>query len=462
MSAQIYFGYLRTKLETMRFLLTALLIFQTIVLVAQPAPPSSLHLADLRVWLKANWYDSYFTDLGYSPARIQMYGYTDEVGGNIACIYTGYEQAASFVTFPDPINAEHIVPQSFFGSASPMRSDIYNLRPAHGSANSARSNNPFGECDDAQSTWYGIDGQGNYISQTSIPNPNVNFSERVGTLWEPREDKKGDLARQLFYFYTMYPTEAGPFSNIGDITIFYQWHLQDPVDASELTRSTRVSEVQGNENPYILFPNLVYEAWFWVASPGCTDPLAINYDPAATVDDGTCIYGPIPGCTYAAANNYNSNATVDDGSCLFDTGVLGCTYSEATNFNPTATVDDGSCVYDSGILGCTYLEATNYNSNATIDDGSCVYDSGIEGCTYIEATNYDANATVDDGSCFFDPGILGCTYISATNYNSTATVDDGTCIFELLQTCAEDLNNDGTVDVTDFLLLLSAFGSNCN
>ena len=40
--------------------------------------------------------------------------------------------------------------------------------------------------------------------------------------------------------------------------------------------------------------------WTWVAGcgefdlPGCTDPLALNYLPVATVDDGSCIY-PIPG-----------------------------------------------------------------------------------------------------------------------------------------------------------------------
>ena len=34
---------------------------------------------------------------------------------------------------------------------------------------------------------------------------------------------------------------------------------------------------------------------------GCTDPIAINYDPAATNDDGSCIY-PISGCTNATAS----------------------------------------------------------------------------------------------------------------------------------------------------------------
>ena len=49
--------------------------------------------------------------------------------------------------------------------------------------------------------------------------------------------------------------------------------------------------------------------------PGCTDETADNYDPAANVDDGSCI---IAGCTDSTADNFNPNATDDDGSCLFE------------------------------------------------------------------------------------------------------------------------------------------------
>ena len=52
---------------------------------------------------------------------------------------------------------------------------------------------------------------------------------------------------------------------------------------------------------------------------GCTDPDALNYDPIANYDDGSCEYAigePIPGCTDPTAINYNPNATFDDGSCM--------------------------------------------------------------------------------------------------------------------------------------------------
>lgn len=104
--------------------------------------------------------------------------------------------------------------------------------------------------------------------------------------------------------------------------------------------------------------------------PGCTDPRASNYDPTATVDDGSCIVPDVPGCTDKRALNYDAAATVDDGSCKFPE-IPGCTDSEAQNYNPDATVDDGSCI--AHVMGCMDPKAENYNAQATKDNGSCVY-----------------------------------------------------------------------------------------
>ena len=62
----------------------------------------------------------------------------------------------------------------------------------------------------------------------------------------------------------------------------------------------------------------------------------------------------LPGCTDPAADNYNPAATQDDGSCAYD---LGCTDMNACNFDPTANEDDGSCLYldCAGVCGGTYV-----------------------------------------------------------------------------------------------------------
>jgi hypothetical protein len=260
--------------------------------IAQPDAPAGLNSEALRDWLKAEWYNPYFSDLGYNGARSQMFGYTDELDGSIYCIYTGFEQTSEYTTYLDPINTEHIIPQSFFGGISPMKSDLFNIRPSHGSANSSRGNSPYSEIVDENAQWYGIAANGSYVTQNNIPQDPENWSKRSGDLWEPRDDVKGDIARKIFYFYTMYPSQAGSMESLGDPEMFFQWHIDDPVSGFESTRNNRIQETQGNANPFISHPEWVEPAWFWSGEivEGCTDPIACNYNSQANTDDGSCIF----------------------------------------------------------------------------------------------------------------------------------------------------------------------------
>ena len=159
----------------------------------------------------------------------------------------------------------------------------------------------------------------------------------------------------------------------------------------------------------------------WGTTPGCTNPVAINYNAAATIDDGSCI-SPVPGCTDITAINYNALANVDDGSCT----IPGCTDNNpatnggvASNYDPNATVDDGSCLYV--VLGCTDNTACNFDPLANTDDGSCLT---IWGCMDMTACNYNVTAVCDLGNCTYS----GCNDILACNYDATAgCLDLGSC-----------------------------------
>jgi len=141
----------------------------------------------------------------------------------------------------------------------------------------------------------------------------------------------------------------------------------------------------------------------------------------------------ISGCTDVDAANYNPNATVDDGSCIYNDGIIiGCMNPNATNFNPLAVVDDGSCIIP--IYGCTDPNAVNYFDQATVNDGSCVYlqpdeTTKVYGCTDPTAFNYDRDANVDDGSCVWVASNYGCTDPTALNYDPNATIDNGSCTY---------------------------------
>jgi len=183
--------------------------------------------------------------------------------------------------------------------------------------------------------------------------------------------------------------------------------------------------------------------------PGCTIVQACNYNPLATVNDGSCDFESCVGCMDPDASNYDPEATVNNPNlCIYD--VFGCTDETAFNYNPFATVDDGSCI--PVVIGCMIPIALNYNPDANITcvpiKECCIFP--IEGCTDPEATNYNPEANVDDGSCKYD--IYGCTDPEAINYNPEATIDDGSCIYE--DNCTGVFapntftpNNDGVNDV---------------
>jgi len=71
--------------------------------------------------------------------------------------------------------------------------------------------------------------------------------------------------------------------------------------------------------------------------------------------------------------------------------VRGCTDSDALNYNPNANQDDGSCIPK--VYGCTNPKAINYNSNANVDDESCGY-GGVSFIQLLPKINQDSNLWV--------------------------------------------------------------------
>ena len=147
---------------------------------------------------------------------------------------------------------------------------------------------------------------------------------------------------------------------------------------------------------------------------GCTDPTAFNFDPTATVDNGSC--EPfIFGCTNPDADNYDSEANTENGSCI----VSGCTNEAADNYDETANNDDGSCI----ISGCTDPVASNFNVEANLDDGSCV--PFVSGCTDPDAYNFNPNANFEDGTCDFESlVIIQYEELEGSNFHFWAIINE--------------------------------------
>lgn len=211
-------------------------------------------------------------DLGYDNARRRMYGNCDNQNNTVTCVYGGYTQShplnstATSISLPNGkiINAEHTVPQSFFSSNSPMVGDMCHLFPTYETWNGDRSNFPFSEIPDAQTTKWEILLN---TATSSIPTSNIDgYSEFKSGTYEPREIQKGNTARAILYFYTMYESQMNttynkPITTVANIQTLYNWHIQDPVTQADIDRNNCIKSYQGNGNPYIDNPEWVVEVF---------------------------------------------------------------------------------------------------------------------------------------------------------------------------------------------------------
>ena len=211
---------------------------------------------------------------------------------------------------------------------------------------------------------------------------------------------------------------------------------------------------------------------------GCTDLNACNFNPNASLNDGSCVFAENP-CEICENNNVVILDDDNDGVCN-DDEVLGCTDDLACNYNINSTEDDESCFFinindlcsvcsgendgsgtiinndqDSDgicdeedpcpenplndvnnngipdceeITGCTDQTACNYFSSANTDDLSCIY---AFGCDFCSGENDGTGSVIDGDSdndeiCDVDE-VPGCTNPSSCNYNELATDDDGSC-----------------------------------
>jgi hypothetical protein len=95
---------------------------------------------------------------------------------------------------------------------------------------------------------------------------------------------------------------------------------------------------------------------------GCTNPTAVNYNPLATIDDGSCL---IVGCTNPNSINYNPDANIDNNNCI--PKIYGCTDPSASNYNPAANVDNGTCTFYETFYGnfAAPLGITEYSPTGT-------------------------------------------------------------------------------------------------
>ena len=233
------------------------------------------------------------------------YATTDEnSSGKIWDIYSNCtfnyssQQCGSYSAECDCYNREHTSPQSWFNSASPMVSDLFNVYPTDGKVNGERSNYVYGEV--ASPTY--TSANGSKLGPSS-------FAGYTGIAFEPVNEYKGDIARTYFYMATRYAGLCESWSSGAEVVystsnlgftpyamnLFLKWSREDPVSAKEIARNEAVYGIQNNRNPFIDYPGL--EEYIWgnktnttFSINGTSTPYISSPSAGTTVDFGKVAY----------------------------------------------------------------------------------------------------------------------------------------------------------------------------
>ena len=267
-------------------------------------------------------------------------------------------------------NREHSFPQSWFGSNTPMYTDLHHIYPTDKFVNGKRSNYPFGETD-------GED----YKSANNFSKLGAcTYSGYSGKVFEPNDEYKGDFARTYFYMVTCYEEKLQDWYNGNadgvratidgstypafqnwQLNMLMEWATADPVSEKEINRNNAVADIQGNRNPFIDYPGL--EQYIW----GKKTDVAFDYDDYDGSSSGSG-GDPDPGTDPSGSSYFTkitSMSDFEDGGTyliVYETGGKAfngaLTTLDAVNNNISVTISDHKIEATTSIMASTFTIAS--------------------------------------------------------------------------------------------------------
>ena len=210
--------------------------------------------------------------------------YSDVPDGTPPYIFTfSTSQCGNYSNEGDCYNREHLWAQSWTNNDDTEKTDLHHVFPTDGKVNGVRSDYAFGEVSSPE--WTSRNG--------SKKGPNT-VSGFTGTVFEPIDAYKGDIARAMMYVSVRYYGEDSKWGNsdmttksvIKDwaIAMLLRWHEQDPVSQKEIDRNNAVYTRQGNRNPFIDNPDYAEMIWDPDWSSHSTD----NYQVSVAANNNSC------------------------------------------------------------------------------------------------------------------------------------------------------------------------------
>lgn len=240
----------------------------------------------------------------------------------------------------DCYNREHLWAQSWTNNDATEKTDLHHVYPTDGFVNSKRSNYAFGEVSNPTYT----SGNGGKLGPNTI-------SGFTGTVFEPVDEYKGDIARALMYVSVRYYGLDGSWDNsdmttksvIKDwaMTMLLDWHENDPVSQKEIDRNEAVYGIQHNRNPFVDHPEYARMIWDPNWTPGSQIAVSANTESGgiAYIDNG---YTAKTVAIDFSAQGYSNGAAVS--SATIEAGVITVAFNEGSGSNSPKYYDYGESI----------------------------------------------------------------------------------------------------------------------
>lgn len=212
--------------------------------------------------------------------------------------------------------------------------DLHHLRPSISFVNAAKSYYTFGY----------VKGRCSDSAAVTVNGSEVCWASKSKTMFEVKDDVKGDVARILLYVYVRWaqpnlysnvassklpPKDSDDDLNYGQkvvesLDVLLEWMELDPVDTWEMGRNDRCENVQGNRNVFIDCPEL---AWLMF---GREVPDGMK-TPSGYAENGIPGYCPAAGYSDVPPEGNWAHAGID---FAVSRGIMGSTSTGQLTFEP--------------------------------------------------------------------------------------------------------------------------------
>ena len=340
------------------------------------------------------------------------------------------------------INREHVWPKAegFENSgAGGARGDPMHLMAGNGYANNIHSNYYYGYVKTSSS----YTDCGTKYSNQSGNLRGTSKTLNTGTVFEPQDCDKGDIARAIFYMVARYNYLSGSDSDgidsnnpnlaltqsmsdwassgyssttskqgkMGILTDLLAWHHADPVDQYEIHRNNLLyTNYTNNRNPFIDFPEWVDYIWGTATYSGTTYQ-SYNSTPTGYAKPST-----------DTINGYNSSSTptVNSVAVSPDTVNLDLNGTNTCQLTATVSVSNGAAKTVSWTSSNTSVATVSNNGLVT---GVATGEATITVRSTVDNSKYaTCSVSVIDTARAWEDTLVDATMTPVTNSNA-ATIN---------------------------------------